>query len=110
MIAKRDRRVWAVARGEAVPDRIDDSDTGELVRVPTNVKGPIRITTPAEEAVKSFTLPEGYEINLFASEVEFPDLKKPVADGLRRQGPALGHDHAVVPDVPAGPSRSTTRS
>ena len=35
------------------------------------------LTTP-EEAIKTFKLPEGYEINLFASEVEFPDLKKPV--------------------------------
>jgi len=77
MVDTRDRRVWAVARGEAVPDTIDDRDAGELVRVTTNAKGPIKITSP-DEAKKTFTLPEGYEINLFASEVEFPDLKKPV--------------------------------
>ncbi|MBX6314458.1 MAG: HEAT repeat domain-containing protein [Isosphaeraceae bacterium] len=77
MVAKRDRRVWAVARGESVPETIDDSDTGELVRVESNVKAPVHLTSP-EESLKSFTLPEGYEINLFASEVEFPDLKKPV--------------------------------
>ncbi len=77
MIAKREARVWAVAKGEAVPAAIDDSDTGELARVPTNAKIPIRITSP-EESRRTFTLPEGYEVNLFASEVEFPDLKKPV--------------------------------
>ena len=44
----------------------------------TNVKAPIHITTPAEEQ-KIFTLPEGYAINLFASEVEFPDLEDPVS-------------------------------
>jgi len=77
MIAKREGRVWAVARGEAVPETIDDSDTGTLERVQTNAKGPIRLTTP-EESRRTFTLPEGYEANLFASEEEFPDLKKPV--------------------------------
>jgi glucose/arabinose dehydrogenase len=77
MIEKREARVWAVAKGEAVPDTIDDSDTGTLERVQTNAKNPIRLTTP-EESRQTFTLPEGYEANLFASEEQFPDLKKPV--------------------------------
>ena len=77
MVEKREGRVWAVARGEAVPATIDDSDTGELVRVESNVKADPKLTSP-EEALKTFTLPEGYKIELFASEVEFPDLKKPV--------------------------------
>jgi lysophospholipase L1-like esterase len=77
MVAKRERRIWDVAQGKAVPDTIDDSDTGALVRVISNAKGPIQITTPEEEQ-KSFTLPQGYAINLFASEEQFPDLKKPV--------------------------------
>ena len=77
MIAKREARVWAVANGEAVPPAIDDSDTGELQRVVTNAGRPITITSP-EESKQTFTLPEGYEINLFASEVDFPDLRKPV--------------------------------
>jgi len=77
MIAKREARIWAVAKGEAVPSTIDDSDTGELQRVRTNAKNPIRLTSP-EESRATFTLPEGYEVNLFASEVDFPDLKKPV--------------------------------
>ena len=38
MIQKREARIWAVAQGKAVPATIDDSDTGELVRVETNVK------------------------------------------------------------------------
>ena len=77
MVENREKRVWAIAKGEAVPDQIDDSNTGELVRVQTNAKGPIRLTT-AEESKKTFKLPEGYEVNLFASEEQFPDLKKPV--------------------------------
>ena len=77
MVAKREQRVWAVAQGKSVPDKIDDSDTGELARVETNVKADLKLTSP-EEALKTFTLPEGYKIELFASEVEYPDLKKPV--------------------------------
>jgi glucose/arabinose dehydrogenase/lysophospholipase L1-like esterase len=85
MIANRDERVWAVARRESVPEQIDDSNTGELPTVPTALKGPVRILTP-DEAVKSFTLPPGFEINLFASEAEFPDLKKPVAMAFDARG------------------------
>jgi glucose/arabinose dehydrogenase/lysophospholipase L1-like esterase len=77
MIANREQRVWAIAQGKSVPAAIDDSETGDFVTVETNVKKPIHITTPAEE-LKTFTLPEGYAINLFASEVEFPDLEDPV--------------------------------
>jgi glucose/arabinose dehydrogenase len=77
MIENRDRRIWAVARGESVPESIDDSNTGAFVTVETNVPRPAQVLTPEEER-RTFTLPEGYEINLFASEVEFPDLRKPV--------------------------------
>jgi glucose/arabinose dehydrogenase len=85
MVAKREGRIWAVARGEAVPEAIDDSDTGELVRVDSNVKAPVHLSSP-EESRKTFTLPEGYEVNLFASEVEFPDLKKPVQMAFDAKG------------------------
>ena len=78
MIQNREERIWESPRERAFPTTIDDSDTGDFVKVVTNVKTPIHITTPAEEQ-KSFTLPEGYAINLFASEVEFPDLEDPVS-------------------------------
>ena len=85
MIAKRDERVWSVARGEPVPDKIDDSGTGELPPVDSNLKDPPRMLSPAE-ALKSFTLAPGFEINLFASEADFPDLKKPVAMAFDARG------------------------
>ena len=78
MIENRERRIWDIAQGKPVPATIDDSDTGEFVTVKTNVNATIKITTPYEEA-SSFTLPEGYAINLFASEVEFADLEDPVS-------------------------------
>jgi glucose/arabinose dehydrogenase len=78
MIHNREERIWAIAQGKSVAATIDDSGTGDFVKVVSNVKTPIHITTPAEEE-KTFTLPEGYAINLFASEVEFPDLEDPVS-------------------------------
>jgi glucose/arabinose dehydrogenase len=56
---------------------IDDSDTGELPKIETNFGGKISLRSP-EEQIKSFKLPPGYEVNLFASEVEFPELANPV--------------------------------
>ncbi len=78
MIQDRERRIWEIARGQSVPATIDDSNTGAFAQVETNFHGRIHITTPEEE-IKTFTLPEGYAINLFASEVEFPALEDPVA-------------------------------
>jgi glucose/arabinose dehydrogenase len=78
MIRNREERIWQLAKGKTVPATIADSDTGDFVKVVTNVKRPIHITTPAEEQ-KTFTLPAGYAINLFASEVEFPELEDPVS-------------------------------
>jgi glucose/arabinose dehydrogenase/lysophospholipase L1-like esterase len=85
MIALRDKRVWAVAAGDDVPARIDDSGTGEFPPVESNLKDPPR-PLPPDEALKSFTLAPGFEINLFASEADFPDLKKPVAMAFDARG------------------------
>ncbi len=77
MIALRDRRVWDVAQGKSVPDKIDDSTTGDIKEIPTNFERDIVITSP-EDTLKTFTMPEGYEANLFASDIEFPELQNPV--------------------------------
>jgi glucose/arabinose dehydrogenase len=67
-----------VAAGEAVPETIDDNSTGEFTAIETNFKNDIHITPP-EEARQLFSLPEGFEVNLYASETEFPNLRKPVS-------------------------------
>ena len=74
--ANRDKRIWTVARGNEVPKKIDDSNTGDFADIKTNFTRPITILSPAESK-KHFKLPKGYEINLFASEIEFPALKNP---------------------------------
>lgn len=85
MIANRDARIWAVAQGKKVPAEIDDSNTGNLEAIPTNFKGKIEVKKP-EESLKDFKLPAGYEINLFASEVEFPELQNPVQFAFDNRG------------------------
>jgi glucose/arabinose dehydrogenase len=85
MISLRDQRIWDIAQGKAVPDTIDDSAAGENPKIETNFKNLISITPPAE-AQQKFTLAEGYAINLFASEAEFPDLQNPVAFAFDNRG------------------------
>ncbi|MFO1092059.1 MAG: PVC-type heme-binding CxxCH protein [Planctomycetaceae bacterium] len=78
MIEVRDERIWKVAAGESVPDKVDDSSTGDFTPIETNYQNEIHITPP-EESRQLFSLPDGFEVNLYASEVEFPNLRKPVA-------------------------------
>ena len=85
MTALRDRRVWDVARGKPVAARIDDSETGPLPEIPTNRPEPVTLTRP-EESLAQFTLAEGYEANLFASEREFPELGNPVQFAFDARG------------------------
>jgi len=77
MTAVRDQRIWDVAQGKSVDDKIDDSATGEFTKIESNFKNPIVIRSPADAAA-TFELPAGYAINLFASEEDFPDLANPV--------------------------------
>jgi glucose/arabinose dehydrogenase len=95
MIANRDQRVWAVAQGKDVPAKIDDSNTGENPTIETNIgnanagknrKDNILTMSSPAEAQQKFTLPEGYAVNLFASEQDFPELEKPVAFAFDAKG------------------------
>ncbi|MBL8848661.1 MAG: HEAT repeat domain-containing protein [Planctomycetaceae bacterium] len=78
MIAVRDERIWKVAAGQPVPETIDDNATGEFTPIETNYQNEIHITPP-EEARQLFNLPEGFEVSVYASEADFPNLRKPVA-------------------------------
>ncbi|WP_236624035.1 PVC-type heme-binding CxxCH protein [Rhodopirellula baltica] len=90
MTTNRDARVWAIAGGENISEPIDDSNTLPFIIPKTNVGGPDDpnakrgklgsleyLTT--DEQLKTFTLLDGYEIQLVASEQQFPELANPVA-------------------------------
>lgn len=76
MVANRDARIHKICKGEKVPDKIDDSNTGDFVDIETNITFDLTITSP-EDSLATFKLPEGFEANLFASEKDFPDLENP---------------------------------
>lgn len=85
MIEVRDQRIWDAASGKPLSRTIDDSATGDLPQVPSNLAKPPRLTSPQESLAK-FKPAEGFEVELVASEVEFPDLKNPVAMQFDNRG------------------------
>lgn len=97
MTANRDQRIWQLARGNSVPQTVDDSNTLPFLTVETNVGGEndrqakagklgsLDYRSAAEQQ-KLFQLPDGFEIQLVASEEQFPELANPVALNFDNQG------------------------
>ena len=81
----RDQRIWALAQGKTVPAVADDSGLPSQMPVETNYNRRIEYLSP-EEAITQFELAPGYEINLYASEVEFPELMNPVQMSIDARG------------------------
>lgn len=81
MAALRDELIHKVASGKTSDLTVDDSKTHQLPPVPTNYKpgknGPQEYLY-GEAAEKTLTVPEGYKVQLFASEKEFPNLANPM--------------------------------
>ena len=86
MTANRDKAIWAAAEGKTYS--IDDSNVPPPVKVISNVgggskssdaekEGNLTYLTP-EESLAKIKVPKGYELKVFASEVQFPDLANPV--------------------------------
>ena len=82
MTALRDRAIWAALQGETLDLAALDAETLELPPVETNYQpsgknGALEFLT-GEEALATIEVPEGYRIEQWATEVEFPDLANPV--------------------------------
>ena len=88
MAAVRDRYVWDIAAGRPVPPVPDDSQTGDLIVPQTrfgeprqayseNAEGGPVIKSP-EDVIATCTVPDGFEMRLFADERKFPEIAKPV--------------------------------
>ncbi|NNE93007.1 MAG: c-type cytochrome [Verrucomicrobiales bacterium] len=90
MTANRDQAIWATLKGENFDLAAADAKTIELPPVETNYKPSNKNGTvdylPGEVAETKIDTPEGYEINLFASEKTFPDLKNPVQIAFDNKG------------------------
>ena len=109
MAAVRDRYVWDLAQGKS-PAPPDDSKTGELYVPPTRFGNPeqdysepeeLRYLTP-EESIATMKVPDGFEVQPFASEREFPELAKPDQLNFDNRGRLWVVVHADLSAVEAG--------
>ncbi|MBM3846076.1 MAG: c-type cytochrome, partial [Verrucomicrobia bacterium] len=96
IMALQEKRIHELATGGRQAARADDSSTHPLPAVPTNFKRPITYLD-GQKAIESFTMAEGYKVELFASEKEFPDMKNPVQMSFDNKGRLWV---AVMPSYP----------
>jgi len=90
MTAIRDQAIWKAAKGERTDLRSADEQTSPLPVVKTNFELKVEGAAPrylyGTEALASITTAPGYQIELLASESEFPDLANPVQLSFDNQG------------------------
>ena len=97
MVAVRDQYIWDLVSGRPVSSQPDDSETGEVF-IPETMFGSrdegfrrmrepktLEYPTP-EESIEQMTLPDGFEVQLFASEREFPELANPTQLAFDNRG------------------------
>jgi putative heme-binding domain-containing protein len=97
MVDVRDRYIWDMVAGKEVPDQPDDSGTGEVF-IPETMFGtrddafremrePKTLTYPTpEESIAQMKVPAGFEVQLFASEREFPQFSNPTQMTFDKKG------------------------
>jgi glucose/arabinose dehydrogenase/mono/diheme cytochrome c family protein len=85
----RDKAIWAATKGQKLDLVALDKATRTLPEVKTNYNpeknGSLEYLY-GEEALAKFKLPQGYKIELFASEKEFPDLANPMQMSFDNKG------------------------
>lgn len=88
MTANRDKAVWDAVHGKT-PKVVDDNLPKELTVKP-NKQGPLEggkfPYLGGEEAISKFTVAEGMQVNLFASEEMFPEIINPVQMAVDTDG------------------------
>lgn len=89
MTAIRDTAIWEANQGRIKDLAAADTKTRSLPEVTTNYnpeKNGSLDYLYGEDALKSLKVPDGYKIDLFASEKEFPDLANPVQLSFDNKG------------------------
>ena len=86
MTANRDKLIWATAQGKKY--KVDDSNVPAPIKVISNVGGGSQSSNAGKEgtttylspteSLKRFAVRDGFKVNLFAGEKEFPQLINPV--------------------------------
>ncbi len=86
----RDRAIHAICRNKPFDLAAEDAKTKTLPVTKTNYKPSGKNGSPeylaGEESLKKITLPDGFEISLFADEKQFPSLANPVQMSFDNQG------------------------
>ncbi|WP_367870273.1 PVC-type heme-binding CxxCH protein [Luteolibacter sp. Populi] len=77
LTANRDAAIWSTVEGKTPNLAEEDAKTRKLDPVTSNFTGQIKYLRE-KEALKTFKLMDGFEIGLFASEEDFPDLANPM--------------------------------
>lgn len=98
MVVIRDKAIWQALKGNRKDLAAADANTTTLPPVKTNytfkkgnAKSGLDITKgdtykPGKESQSDLTLAEGYEMKLFASEAEFPNLANPAQISFDNKG------------------------
>ncbi|NAS11544.1 PVC-type heme-binding CxxCH protein [Poritiphilus flavus] len=101
MTAIRDTAIWNAAKGKSTDLAAMDARTSVLPEVETNYVQVHGAGNPkylyGEDALDAIKVPEGYKLELFASEKEFPDLANPVQLSFDNKGRLWV---AVMPSYP----------
>lgn len=86
----RDRAIWAALKGESFDVAAADAKTHKLPPVETNYKPSAKNGTvdylPGKVVETKIEVAEGYKIELFAAEDQFPDLANPVQMAFDNKG------------------------
>ncbi|WP_193212377.1 PVC-type heme-binding CxxCH protein [Luteolibacter marinus] len=77
MTAVRDEAIWQAVAGKEMDLAAADAKTRALDPVETNFTRPIEYLS-GKEALEKFTVMDGFQIELFADERDFPDLANPM--------------------------------
>ena len=86
LTANRDKLIWATAQGKKY--KVNDSNVPVPIKVVSNVGGGSRSSNPGKEGTTKYLSPEasnnrfavrdGFKVNVFADEKQFPQLINPV--------------------------------
>ncbi|MFO8026271.1 MAG: GDSL-type esterase/lipase family protein, partial [Opitutales bacterium] len=77
LTANRDQAIRAAAQGESFDLEAADAGTRKLDPVETNFQRDIEFAGESD-SIESFKMMDGFKIELFAAESDFPDLRNPI--------------------------------
>jgi mono/diheme cytochrome c family protein/glucose/arabinose dehydrogenase len=87
MTENRDKQIWSLLKGEEFDLAAADANTQPLDEIKSNVsEDNVQAYKYGKDALKDFTVAEGFEIEMFASEVEFPNLANPAQMAFDNEG------------------------